>query len=71
MHTFEGKSAVFHFDGGLKGGELIVVSKVTNEQVTIDADDAIALVAYEFVLSEKISKLEQASPEELLLGGKS
>lgn len=70
MHTFQGKTANFHFNGGLKGGDLIIVNIKTNEQVRIEADDVIALVAYEYVLSEKISKLEQASPEELLLGDK-
>lgn len=67
MHSYQGKSAVFHFDGGLKGGDLIIHDKITGNEVHIDADDVIALVAYEFVMSEKINKLEQSSPEDILL----
>jgi len=71
MHTYEGKTARFHFDGGLKGGDLIIQDKHTGDEVRISADDVIDLVAYEYVMSKKISKLEQSNPEEILgLGGK-
>ncbi|MFS0905721.1 hypothetical protein AB3N02_21995 [Priestia aryabhattai] len=67
MHSYDGKTATFHFDGGLKGGDLYIICKDTGKEIKIDADDVIKLVAYEYVMSEKISKLEQATPEQILL----
>lgn len=67
MHSYNGKSAVFHFNSGLKGSNLTIYDKGTGREVWIDADDVIALVAYEYVLPEKIGKLEQAKAEDILL----
>ncbi|NUJ17445.1 hypothetical protein FKN04_12755 [Bacillus glycinifermentans] len=67
MHSYQGKSAIFNFNGGLKGGDLIIIDKKTNAQIRIEADDVIDLVAYEYVLPEKIGKLEQASAKDILL----
>lgn len=68
MHTYNGKTATFHFNGGLKDGDLIIFDKQTKQEIRIDANDVINLVAYEYVLSEKIGRLEQASAEDILLG---
>lgn len=27
MHSYQGKSAIFNFNGGLKGGDLIIIDK--------------------------------------------
>ena len=68
MHSYDTKSATFHFNGGLEGGDLIIIPKNGGEEIRIDANDVIELVAYKFVMDEKISKLEQATPRQLLLG---
>lgn len=67
MHTYDTKSATFHFNGGLKDSDLIIFDKKTGKEIRIDSNDVIELVAYKYVMSEKISKLEQMSPEELLI----
>lgn len=68
MHTYDGKTATFHFNGGLKNSDLIIFDKKTEQEIRIDANDVIDLVAYQYVMSEKIEKLEQSSADEILLG---
>ena len=55
MHTYEGKSATFHFDSGLEDGDLIIYDKKTNQEIRINANDILDLVAHEYGLPKKIT----------------
>jgi hypothetical protein len=77
MHSFHGKTANFHFNGDMSGGDLIIMPKDKDGEalldkdgeyveVRIDADDILKLVAYHYVLSESIGKLEDMDYLELL-----
>lgn len=68
MHTYDAPTATFHFNGGLKDSDLIIYDKKTGTEIRIDANDVIHLVAYEYVMSEKIGKIEQMTADQLLLG---
>lgn len=66
MHTYETKSATFIFNAGLEG-ELEIVPKFNpGTSVIIAAKDILELVAFEYVLPEKIRQLEKKTVEELL-----
>lgn len=56
----------FHFDGGLSGE--VIIQKFNEPEFRIPARALIELVAYEFVLPEKIGKLEGADAKDILLG---
>lgn len=74
MHSYDTKSATFHFDGAFQGGDLIIYPKDKNGhyvntnglEIRIDADDILKLVAYHYVLSEAIGNLESMDYLELL-----
>lgn len=66
MHTYEGKSARFHFNGGLENSDLIIFDKKTEQEIRIDSNDVINLVAFEYVLPKKIGELEQAEAKDIL-----
>lgn len=52
MHSFKGKTAIFHYDGGLDG-DIIIVDKNGNE-VRFDVNDLIELfVEEELIKSNK------------------
>ena len=65
MHTFEGDSCIFFFDAGLTG-DLIIQKKGNDFELRIEAEDVLKLVAYEYVLSNKIRELEQMDYKKLL-----
>lgn len=67
MHTYEAKLFRFHHDGDFSG-EVICVEKATKKETAIPAEDLLELIANAYVLPKKIEKLEQATPEQLLLG---
>jgi hypothetical protein len=68
MHTTEGKTCRFIHNGDYLG-EVIVVQKKgkLNKQgeVVIEFED-IAMLVTQWLVAEKIAKLEQLEPEELL-----
>jgi hypothetical protein len=68
MHTYQGRSATFFFDGGLADGDLIITTSKENgeHEISIDANDVINLVAYKFVKDELIGRIEDMDAKDLL-----
>jgi len=65
MHTTEATKYRF-FHNGDYSGDVKVMNKETKEEIEIPFEDIKRLVA-SWVMSEKISRLEQAEDDELLL----
>lgn len=67
MHTFKGdQGAVFNYNGDFSGE--IIVKDVAGNEVKIASWDILDFVAYCYVQSKKIEKLEHADSRELLIG---
>lgn len=64
MHTLHGKMVHLHFNGDFSG-DVIVMHKGTGQEMHVPFEDFKLLVAH-CVMMQKISKLEQASPDEIL-----
>ncbi|MFW6030482.1 MAG: hypothetical protein ACOCRO_09550 [Halanaerobiales bacterium] len=64
MHTYEGKSATFHYNSELYGSVSIIKE---NQEVKVSGKDLLDFVA-EYVRSKKIEQLEQMTSKELLCG---
>ena len=76
MHSYDTKTATFHFDGSFADGDLIICPKNENGkhidvEVRIDANDILRLVAYKYVKDELTSRIEDMNWRELLLRGMS
>lgn len=65
MHSYHGKSANFHFNGGLDNGEVIINDKKGNE-MRVDVQDILDLVAYEYVQPKLIREIENMEVDKLL-----
>lgn len=65
MHTTEGTKYRF-FHNGDYSGDVKAMNKETKEEIEIPFEDLKRLVA-NWVMTEKISRLEQAEDDELLL----
>jgi len=65
MHSYDGKSCTFHFNAGLTG-DIIIQSKDGKNEIRVDAKDILKLVAFEYVLGNKIRELEQMDYKDLL-----
>lgn len=48
MHSYDGKTAIFYFNGGLVHSDLIIYCKETGTEIRIDSDDVINLVREEY-----------------------
>lgn len=70
MRSYHGKTANFHFYGSFTG-EVYVNCKDrdgNDTEFAIAAEDLLDFIAQEYILPNRIAKLEQASTVELLLG---
>lgn len=65
MHSTQTPSAVFHHNGDYSG-EVHIICRATNQEIHINFDDIKNLVA-EYIRRQRISKLEQANDEAVLM----
>jgi len=65
MHSYDGKSCIFHFNSDLTG-DIIIQNKIDESKIRIDAEDVLKFVAFEYILSNKINELEQMNYKDLL-----
>jgi hypothetical protein len=64
MHTTQGKKVIFLHNGDYSGDVKIVV-RATGQEIEVPFTDLKRLIA-DYVMSEKISRLEQAKHDEIL-----
>ena len=64
MNTYQGKKGtIFHHNSDFSGNVIIIHE---GKQIEIPGTDILELVAYEYVMPQKIAALEQADWQELL-----
>jgi hypothetical protein len=69
VHTFKGdKGAIFNYNSDFSGD--VFIKDVNNNDVKVEGSDILEFVAFCYVQSKKIERLEQADCEELLTGDK-
>jgi len=65
MHSYNSDKTSFHFNNDFSG-DIIIIDKETNKEVSVNAEDILKLVAYEYILPKKISELEQLDYKNIL-----
>lgn len=64
MHSYQGKQGtIFHHNSDFSGNVIITHE---GKEIEIPGSDILELVAYEYILPQKISAVEQAGWQELL-----
>ena len=64
MHTFNGESCIIHYNNDFSG-EITIVNPSDN-YIIVDAQDILKFVAYCYIQSSLVDKIEQMDYKDLL-----
>jgi hypothetical protein len=65
MHSYQGKTHNFHFNGDFSG-EIHIIDKETNQEMKIESEDILKLVAEYYIKPKRISEIEDMEYKEIL-----
>jgi hypothetical protein len=65
MHSFDGERHTYHFNSDFSG-DICIIEEESGHEMRVPAEDLLKLVAYKYVLPQKIGKLEDMEYKDLL-----